>query len=354
MKQDRINEAIAKAIDNHRTQKVDIDVCMLAMQEAEHTLVGSIDAREVLLASLTVLEENNTIRFPSAKSKTAWDRTGAPDLPKWVMRNRPSSPSPPPVTRAVVYPTVLEPAVEQAKTPKQWDLLNRIASWMKDDPHPTYIPVQERSLRLLGNEKKLQDISKSWKLFKDKLITFDMLACYEVATPLPTIRLPGVGPTTLIILENSATYDSVRNVYEAQPEQQRPDLYVGFGWGDKLPSSLRSITYLDPAPEEIVYFGDIDARGLAIAHNAANVIATMPQFPSLQPATRWYQWLLDHGTLQPSDSSASLSTITTHTAWLPPHQQEHVTEILRSQQRIAQETLSYGDFIQHPRLLEWK
>ena len=178
----------------------------------------------------------------------------------------------PPQPRVATGPSVasgrvLEAAGRIASRTDEHEVLDRIASWLRDDPHPVLVPVEERSLELFDDEKAL-DRYLMTRLFTSGALTLDLLACYAPPPPFASQHVPGTGPTRLLVVENLATYTSFLTALRLLAPRSRPDLHVGWGVGAAFEQSVLSIPLLEPTPASAYYFGDLDQAGLRIASNA--------------------------------------------------------------------------------------
>jgi hypothetical protein len=117
---------------------------LLARYQAEGE--AAFEPRELQAAALIVL--------PSPASRTAWDRGLLPELPVWITRTStaPTTGRDRPEPR--VWPGVLEAAGRIASRTDEHEVLDRIASWLRDGPYPAIVPVEERSLELFDDEKR--------------------------------------------------------------------------------------------------------------------------------------------------------------------------------------------------------
>jgi hypothetical protein len=180
-----------------------------------------------------------------------------------------------------VWPSALEAAGRIASRTDEYELLERIAAWMRNDPTPDLVPVQERSLDLFDDEKAIDGYLKT-RLFTSGALTLDLLACFIPPVPFVSQHLDGPGPPQLLVVENLATYTSFLDVLREFDSGVRPDLHIGWGAGAAFTQSVLSIAMLNPIPERTYYFGDLDLAGVQIAVNAA-ALAKAAGLPGLTP-----------------------------------------------------------------------
>jgi hypothetical protein len=319
---------------------------------ADPGLVGDPAARSRFRDVLRELEAAALIALPSSASRTAWDRRLFPELPVWIIRSStaPATTRDRPAPR--VWPGVLEAAGRIASRADEHELLDRIASWLRNDPHPTFVPVQERSLDLFDDEKAL-DRYLTTRLFTSGALTLDLLACFAPPLPFASQHVPGMGSTRLIVVENLATYTSFLTAFRELTARSRPDLHVGWGVGGAFEQSVLSIPMLEPTPVSASYFGDLDQAGLRIAASAAAKTAAAG-LPELRPLEAAYQFLLDGPPHWRRPDASSRSTRPGHTEalrWLPSTLRTQASELFAARQRIPQERLGLEALQQEPTLL---
>lgn len=89
------------------------------------------------------------------------------------------------------------------------------------------MPHRERSLEVFGNEKRLDTLMRT-RLFTKRLLTLDLLRCFQAPLPLTAqyVGSPDLNPQ-LLIVENHATYASVL----AAARKRIAEGAVGFGVG---------------------------------------------------------------------------------------------------------------------------
>jgi|HubBroStandDraft_6_1064221.scaffolds.fasta_scaffold54511_3 hypothetical protein len=315
-------------------------------------LIGDPAARSRFRNALDELQTVGRITLPTAQSRTGWDARVLPPIPTWVMRVDPVSPASRIKPTQRVWPSALEAAGRIASRADEHDLLDRIAAWMRDNPTPSLIPVQERSLELFDDEKAIDSYLRT-RLFVSGALTLDLLACFVPPLPFVSQHLDGTGPTHLLVVENLATYTSFLAALRQLDPGTRPDLHIGWGAGAAFIQSVLSIPMLEPAPEGANYFGDLDLAGLQIAVNAA-AQAEEAGLPKLQPAESCYRFLLNgpqrwrraDGTNR--HAKFGYDTIC---LWLPDTLQDQAKELLQARLRVPQERLGVHVLRQNPHLL---
>jgi hypothetical protein len=342
-----LDDIISAYLADQAASRVRTEGLLRHVTTADPTLVGDPTARARLAATLDRLAESGTLVLPKARS--GWDhRTQPPPLPLWIGKagNRPPARSTP--TKRV-WPQPLEAAAAMATRPDEHHLLDRIATWLRNNPNAQPVPIEERSLEILDDEKALA-IETTKRLFTTGALTLDLIACYPTPIPFPSQHVPGSGPTRLLVAENNATFHSLLTAARELDPGVRPDLHISWGCGNQFPTSIAAVTLLDPAATALYYVGDLDAAGLRIALNAA-MAANVHHLPPLQPAVALYAWLLAHGVARPDRSNTGISDPGGLLAWLPKGLREQVAELLHERKRIPQETLGLRALRADPALL---
>jgi hypothetical protein len=226
------------------------------------------------------------------------------------------------------------------------------ASWLRDGPHPVFVPIEERSLELFDDEKAL-DRYLTTRLFSSGALTLDLLACYAPPPPFPSQHVPGTGPIRLLVVENLATYTSLLTALRELAPPARPNLHIGWGVGAGFEQSVLSIPLMEPTPASASYFGDLDHAGLRIAANAA-ANAAAAGLPELRPLEAAYRFLLGgppHWQRPDASSRGVRPDNAEALSWLPSALQAQASELFAARQRIPQERLGLAALHQDPTLL---
>lgn len=313
-------------------------------------LIGDPAARSRLRDALDELHTAGRITLPAARSRTGWDTRVIPSIPSWVTRidaRPPTRPARPPQ----VWPSALEAAARIASRAGEYELLKRVAAWMRDNPEPDLVPIQERSLELFDDEKALDAYLKT-RLFTSAALTLDLLACFIPPVPFVSQHLSGTGPTRLLVVENLATYTSFLKALQERADR-RLDLHLAWGGGNSFTQSVLSIPTLSPAPTRVYYFGDLDLAGLQIAVNA-DAQAEAASLPRLLPAEPCYRFLLDgprHWRRPDGSNNHAAPRYNTICSWLPATLQPRVMGLLQARQRVPQERLGIRALRQNPQVL---
>lgn len=343
---------LARLVALSRAKRVLVEELFNDASRFDPVLVGGPEAQSRFREALDELQAAGKITLPAARSRTGWDARVLPPIPTWVMRADPVCPAPRIRPAQRVWSSALEAAGRIATRADEHDLLARIAAWMRDDPAPSLVPVQERSLELFDDEKAIDSYLKT-RLFISGALTLELLACFVPPLPFVSQHLDGIGPTQLLVVENLATYTSFLAVLRQLDPDTRPDLHIGWGAGAAFTQSILSIPMLDPAPERALYFGDLDLAGLQIAVNAA-ARAEETELPKLQPVEAFYRFLLDGPQRWRRADGTNRYTKSSYDAdcsWLPNTLHDQAKELLQSRQRVPQERLGIHVLRQNPHLL---
>jgi len=314
-------------------------------------LVGDPTSRIRFRDAIDELKNAGVISFPAPRSRTGWDSRIQPPLPVWILRTVTAAEP----RRAVVprvWPSVLEAAALIATRPDEQKLLGRIASWLRENPDPEHVPAEERSLELFDDEKALDSYLKT-RLFTSGALSLALLACDTVPVPFVSQHLHGMAPTRLLVVENLATYWSVLSVLKSRSRDSRPDVHVGWGHGGAFTQSVASIAQLEPAPQLVSYFGDLDLAGLRIAAGAA-ATAAVAGLPQLRPAESCYRFLLDGPAYWRRADETDRQRYPDYAEacrWLPESLRTATMELLHARQRVPQERLGLRALRHDPRPL---
>ncbi|GAY07793.1 Wadjet anti-phage system protein JetD domain-containing protein [Pseudonocardia sp. N23] len=322
---------LADVVGAARTGRITLDVLHAAAHKADTSLAGADDARTRLRAVCEELAEAGVVRLPRVGG-TGWETLPRPALPRFVTRvGRPGLvPDPPDVQPATATAWHAElrwvPAFlrDEYPTPTERTLLDGVQELLAAGGADDVVPVQERSLRLTGDEKALGRMLRG-RLFRDGRLTPDLLGIRR-ARWHPTTRHVGDGPITLVV-ENVATWESLA---DALPDDGTVGQVV-WGMGNQLGVVLEALA--EEPPEQLSYFGDLDAGGLEIARRG-EMTAEALGLPALNPSTL-YAWLLDEG--EPQPARPFLGDVAELTAWLPDGLRGAAADLLRSDTRLAQE-----------------
>jgi hypothetical protein len=315
-------QALARQLAEWPRKRVGLTELWGLLDRVDPASRGSADRRRLLAAAVAELVDAGIVR----SSRT--DDGGRPPLPHFVQRvvNREAMAP----ARPVVWHHELAWAAEFRPSPAQAALLDAVNRWLfRGGTTRTPVPLRERALEITGDEKAFD----AGPILGGRL-TLDVLRAYRVTLPLHVVRL-GDGPA-LLVVENSDTFDSLRRALSRRPGAIGR---IAWGAGAAFESSVLSLADAEDAPpEQIHYFGDLDAAGLRIPASAS-ALALEAGLSPIRPATHLYTALLARGRPQSGRSHVSAERARELVAWLDAEHRAETTGLLTSGQRLAQEVV---------------
>ncbi|MEU6988014.1 Wadjet anti-phage system protein JetD domain-containing protein [Streptomyces sp. NPDC046324] len=327
-----------------RTDRVTVSRATLieAFNDALPGAASGECARSTLATLLYEIAEHGIIDLPA--SRTKWD-AGRPALPEQVR-----IPTVPPAKSStprqqVSWRPELNWAYNTRLTASQTQDLLACNRWFRDThSHPARrapLPLRERSYEIFRHEKRL-DTLITGSLFAPGRLSLEQLATYREPPPLAHHRL-GNGDTMLVV-ENSDTYATLRELLKPAPGRIG---YIAFGSGRAFEASVENIAEL-PGIHRIVYYGDLDAEGIAIPARAS-INGAQHGLPPIEPAAALYRLLFAHeptaGDIIAGERAHSL------TAWLPKELRQEAHTLLTKGQRLAQEATNRNELSIEP---DWR
>lgn len=258
--------------------------------EAAH----AADCEARIVALLDELEPD--IRQP--RDRAAYEHFGRTRFPKWIRRVEPAAPAPTPVPPTQWLPEL--EALSTALRPERLGALEIINRYLIEHRgRLSIVPLRERMLRIFGDEKRADTLGlKDGGLFEGRLELPVIFACDP---PLPFVLrqpTPALAGRPLLVLENHHTFESFCHANE----RRRWFSGVAYGAGSAFSKSAGG---LDDAMRtcgatSLLYFGDIDPRGIQIPLGVAHARQRKePQPAPLRPALACYACLLDSGVKTP-------------------------------------------------------
>jgi hypothetical protein len=279
-----------------------------------------------------VLAELSAAKVVLLPSHASYDTSEDPPIPQFVTLPAPPAEPKPPVRRVVWHPA-LAWAAETRLLPRQRTDLELINNWLHMHRDDLVVPLQERSIEVFGHEKALDRLLGT-NLFGPGRLTLDLLYARRVAPPL-TVEKVGEG-NLLLVAENSATFDSLLRALSVA-KRHRISM-VGWGAGAGFEASVASISRLRPRITRVLYFGDVDEKGLRIPANAAT-LAAAEGLPPISPALGLYTALIDLARPQGGQRKLSRSVAEELSEWLAPEHRNKVNHLLITGNRLAQEAV---------------
>ncbi|MGH2500228.1 MAG: hypothetical protein ACRDF0_09095 [Candidatus Limnocylindria bacterium] len=300
------------------------------LRSAPH-LATSPDRQQHLADALAELEGRGIVA--RAKSR---DGRGPDALPRRIILCERTDD--PPISASVArYPWRPELAFAAALPLRrsEFNALIAIQAFLRDTPDATPVPTGERSLKLFGDEKRLDAFLRNRRLVGPGRITLELLKIYRCSPPFAYTSV-GEGEVALVI-ENAATYSSVI----ASLPMGSPVGIVAFGGGN---SFVRTVAYFGDLAAKgqtiraIRYFGDLDQDGLRIPDGADSVARELG-LPRVLPAPALWAALLHHG-MPAKHPAVSPAVAARLVRWLPAGLRVDAERHLIAGTRLAQEALS--------------
>lgn len=191
------------------------------------------------------------------------------------------------------------------------------------------VPVKERSFDIFGEEKRLDGLRHSEILFGPGKASLELLRCY-VVEPTPVAERFDQGDG-IIILENEATFDSFCRLCRQRPTYR----LVIYGRGHEIQKCLnylkREVSRYGAT--EILYFGDVDRRGLEIPHQ---LMGNASSGARIVPLITAYEVLLRNIT-------ASADPVPEACSWLPEPLALRAATVLQAGSGIPQEAFGWEE-----------
>ncbi|WP_144121058.1 Wadjet anti-phage system protein JetD domain-containing protein [Catellatospora sichuanensis] len=327
---------VSQALSAWPRQRVPLDDLWQLLDDADPTSRVSTSRRRLLADTLTELVAAQIIGLPGPRS---YDLSEQPALPRFitVINDVPERSQ----RRAIVWHPALAWAANARLTTAHQEVLERINGWLFTHTDQLIMPLRERSVEILDDEKAFDRLLTT-NLFAPGRLTLELLRARRVAPPMH-IREVGAG-SVLLVIENSDTFDSVVHALAASSGKVG---MVGWGAGSAFEASVLSIAQLARPVTHIAYFGDLDAKGLAIPVNAGRV-ATSIGLPGIQPADGLYAALQQAGRPRPGTALVTDDAAASLVSWLAEPQRQWAIGVLTSAARVAQESVNLSYLLREP------
>lgn len=221
---------------------------------------------------------------------------------------------------------------ERRWPPKTLALLMQVNEWLARNPDRDVVPVRERSLEVLGDDKALGTLLRG-SLARPEVRA--ALRVVDVHPPMPIDEVPGADGRGVLVVENGTTFHSLRTAAEAHAVAGRSVAWrwIGYGAGGQLATLLPSLANL--RPDRIAYFGDVDPEGLLWAYQGAQAGRIGHELPELVPHVALYEALLDTG--RPQIRPRRGAWPQTGLAWLGERVAGRLVRLLPDDRWLAQE-----------------
>lgn len=281
--------AVARAIVEHRTARVPLAVLRAAAIAYDASVLTDPLWRGEMAAALRELQASGTVSL-----SPALDRAGVPLLPEHAIR--PSQVRPRTPRRARAWAAPLAAAESLTLSAGETEVLERVNDWLlQGGAAAEPVALRERAYELFGQEKRLDGLTQM-RLYAQGIVTFEVLQVYTSPPPL-AVRRAGPAPWVLVV-ENSATFASMRRALDELvllvPGVAHALGDVAYGAGKLAPYAMASLAEERPgaAPyEQVLYFGDLDPDGVAIAEACVRN-AQQAGLAPVRPADAFYRALL--------------------------------------------------------------
>ncbi len=327
-------DRMAALIEQQTCQRVDFDALAGAADQGDSSLPTSPRRRQILAAAADELVQRRLVLLPVQSS--GWDYSAEPRLPRWVQRvNRPRAKRTRPGPRAWV------PALAFANHTRlsiaDIDLLAPINNQIRDDPDAEIIPLCERAYQLYQDEKRLAKIERNHLVQAGLLSIAEHLRARPAPAPLSMFEL-GPAPWMLIV-ENSATFTSLRQILRTWPDRSQVG-WLAHGSGDQLiaslPTAIETFEEREHPVTSIMLYGDLDIDGLECGQQA-NAKAGVVGLPPVVPACALYRALL--GMLPRLLSPVDRNKLRAVLPWLPTPIASRAGDLLEAGFVLRQEAL---------------
>lgn len=313
-------------------RRVDREVLRAALWEIEPHLATSPAKRERLRAVIDELAASGHVTLP--RGRALYERMALPALPDHVTLTGEAARQDRPDAARYPWPPRLRWAagLQPGLSREDMAVLEAIARFLSSggERRPV-VPVQERSLALFGDEKRL-DALRGGRLFASGRLTLDLLRCAPAPPPFVCTRLSD--RPALLVVENSAAYATFGRLLD-------DGVLVGvvaYGAGKHFMASIAYALELSPRPRRVLYFGDLDTDGLSIPARASER-ATRLGLPGVEPAAALYEVLLRQEP-RPAPGRTRAAAVP-ELGWLPEPLRRPAAAVLASGCRIPQEAVGY-------------
>jgi len=333
---ERLGEELIAAAG--RRKRILATECDAALLEVEPSLEWDPGRRAQLATTLDELQDAGVLRFSVKR-----DRTARPDLPAFVTLADKAPPAAVSEDPYIVWRPELAWAHELALSPGELDALGSVQAFVRDRADAPVVPHRERSLELFGDEKRLDRLIRG-RLFESGRLNLELLACRWTPPPIPFAALDGAaaaGDPVVLVSENAAGYHSL--LATAGP----PVTHVAYGGGGQFALSVAGLAEL--APARVLYFGDLDAEGLAIPQRAI-AAAERAGLPGPEPALGMWSALCDLADRYGQNARAVPEDVAFELCeWVSDAPvATRMAEVLISGRRVAQEAVGLEYLGGHP------
>ncbi len=320
--------AMAEAVSRAPGRQVSLPVLLAAAAAVDRSGAVSVTWRTRIATGIEELVAAGIVTVP----RTRWDTSAEPPLPAFVRKVAPADGSPVP-RAAIVWHTELGWAADleaagQLSEPDR-RFLAHVNAWL-GRRSATVVPQRERSLDICGDEKALDAVVFT-PLFGDGRLSYEMLRC-EPCWPPVHQEILGVGPW--LVIENWTTFRTLAGAARRCGWEGR----LIWGAGNQVGTRLTSLAAAEPAPQRLMYFGDIDSAGFRIARMAAARAAAL-NLGELTAAHELYRMCHAAGVPRTTTHAADAELQQWIQAWLTGPLGDGIARLVADGGRIVQETI---------------
>ncbi len=344
-------EAIARNLETREpdTKRVSLTELWVIFADVFTHRPSSSKRRRLLLESLQYAEQKG-VRLP----KKAWDRTGTPELPKYVTRVVKLPPAKDLWWKAHYWHPELEWIADlDGLSGEQGRFVARVQRGLVEGWFAQPAPLNRRSVEPTGREKALRKLLKT-NLFAEGRLQPELLNITSDVMPLAH-ELVGARPVALVF-ENKEPFNVALGVLQRMPNP--PYGLLAYGGGGSFEDSVRDFSRICSSERyrarfgsplsRIEYVGDLDWTGLRIALGA-RAKAQAYGLPPVVPAAGMHELMLkalhdpriDHPDGFPDDGlKRARKPDPTATEWLPENTRDEAARILGLGNRVPEEMLT--------------
>ncbi len=282
------------ALRGQSGNRISIDDARSVWVRCDRDAARAGEANQMFVNDLLALDGKGEIRLPAP---TSWDQSALPPMPRTVTVQR-TTPQTVRQERNTIWLPELAFVQREMRNPATYRDFSMINEWLKANRKnpPPMAPMQERSLEIFRREKHLAAFLAR---HGDK---FDVsaLRIYTVGMPLAAETGPSPMGKPILVIENSATWDTFRKW------NRTSDAWSLVVWGNgnaftqaECHKSLAELCETHAAPV-IRYFGDVDPVGIDILVKAMSVHRDIGKVP-LEPHLPLYEDLLRRNMIRHAD-----------------------------------------------------
>lgn len=324
-------------------RRVPIDAVRREFLRVVPRLEGHPDQRAELRVALDEMAAARAVRLP--RLRRLYDAIELPPLPRWIEWPPPARhksardlardfPWHPELAFIAGLPSLNHTELAIARRAQQFLVQERSTAQA--------LTLRERSLLLFGDEKFL-DPHVGGRIVGGSGLSLESLRCRHVHVPFVWRAVIGPdAPAWALVVENKDTFESA---WQALSQIRTPIRFLIFGAGNAFQQSVRSLLDLPIVPARVLYFGDVDRRGLEIPISARKE-AERAGLPLIEPAIGLYLRLFERDAqlqLTLRGAAADEETASALAQWLPQEMHAPAVRALIAGRRLPQEAVTQHD-----------